>query len=149
MLAGCLTKDMDATFLRQVLQLGRFRIFDSEKGFQNNPHKKVATPWIPLIKCCHRLNMRENLKMPTCWMRSQDRDLRPRLFVGRCPKTCLKAFCSKCWLGSSPGAIWAVTCMTLAAPSGETLLARVFQLGCRTTLAQGQVRRKSSEAAAW
>ena len=49
MLADCLTKSMDATFLRQVLQLGRFRIFDSEKELHNNPHKKVATRWIQKV----------------------------------------------------------------------------------------------------
>ena len=49
MLADCLTKSMDATSLRQVLQLGRFRIYDAEKELHNNPHKKVATRWIQKV----------------------------------------------------------------------------------------------------
>ena len=49
MLADCLTKSMDATFLHQVLQLGRFRIYDSEKELHNNPHKKVASRWIQKV----------------------------------------------------------------------------------------------------
>jgi len=31
MLADCLTKPMDSSFLRNVLRLGRFRIFDEQK----------------------------------------------------------------------------------------------------------------------
>ena len=49
MLADCLTKAMDSSFLRKVLQLGRFRIYDAEKELHNNPHKKVATRWIQKV----------------------------------------------------------------------------------------------------
>lgn len=46
MLADCLTKPMDSTFLRTVLQLGRFRIFDEDATLKNNNHKKIATKWM-------------------------------------------------------------------------------------------------------
>ena len=52
MLADCLTRAMDATFLRKVLQLGRFRIYDAEKELHNKPHKKGATRWIQKVSAC-------------------------------------------------------------------------------------------------
>ena len=46
MLADALTKSMDASFLRKVLALGRFRIFDVEMTLQENANKKYAHRWI-------------------------------------------------------------------------------------------------------
>lgn len=46
MLADSLAKPMDATFLRKVLQLGRFRIFDEAQTLRNNSHKKIAERWV-------------------------------------------------------------------------------------------------------
>ena len=46
MLADCLTKPMEASFLRTVLQLGRFRIYDEAQTLQNNAHKKIAQKWL-------------------------------------------------------------------------------------------------------
>ena len=46
MLADPLTKPMDASFLRSVLQLGKFRIYDEHQTLQNNVHRKVAAKWI-------------------------------------------------------------------------------------------------------
>ena len=46
MLADCLTKPMDASFLRTVLHLGRFRIFDEDQTLKNNTHKKMASRWM-------------------------------------------------------------------------------------------------------
>eukprot|EP00435_Cladocopium_sp_Y103_P014044 s1565_g3.t1 len=46
MLADCLTKPMDASFLRTVLHLGRFRIFDEDQTLQNNTNKKMASRWM-------------------------------------------------------------------------------------------------------
>ena len=46
MLADPLTKPMDASFLRSVLQLGKFRIYDEHQTLQNNVHRKVAARWI-------------------------------------------------------------------------------------------------------
>ena len=46
MLADPLTKPMDASFLRSVLQLGKFRIYDEHQTLQNNVHRKVAAQWI-------------------------------------------------------------------------------------------------------
>ena len=46
MLADCLTKPMDGTFLRQILALGKFRIYDEELALKDNNHKKVAAKWL-------------------------------------------------------------------------------------------------------
>jgi hypothetical protein len=46
MLADCLTKPLDASFLRTVLHLGRFRIFDEDQTLKNNTHKKMASRWM-------------------------------------------------------------------------------------------------------
>eukprot|EP00435_Cladocopium_sp_Y103_P014115 s5986_g3.t1 len=48
MLADCLTKPMEATFLRTVLKLGRFRIFYENQTLQNNSHRKIAAKWVSL-----------------------------------------------------------------------------------------------------
>eukprot|EP00435_Cladocopium_sp_Y103_P029008 s424_g7.t1 len=48
MLADSLTKPMDSSFLRSVLRLGRFRIFDENMTLQNNTHRKLATKWVSL-----------------------------------------------------------------------------------------------------
>jgi hypothetical protein len=46
MLADCLTKPMDASFLRTVLRLGHFRAFDEDQTLKNNTHKKMASRWM-------------------------------------------------------------------------------------------------------
>ena len=46
MLADCLTKPMDSSFLRNVLRLGRFRIFDEQKSLQENANRKFGNRWI-------------------------------------------------------------------------------------------------------
>ena len=48
MLADCLTKPMESSFLRSVLRLGRFRIFDESQTLQNNSHRKIAAKWVSL-----------------------------------------------------------------------------------------------------
>ena len=48
MLADSLTKPMDASFLRTVLRLGKFRIFDENQTLQNNSHRKIAEKWVSL-----------------------------------------------------------------------------------------------------
>ena len=46
MLADALTKAMDSTFLRNVLALGRFKIYDEQRALQENANKKFANRWI-------------------------------------------------------------------------------------------------------
>ena len=46
MLADALTKSMDASFLRKVLALGRFRIYDVDMTLRENANKKYAHRWI-------------------------------------------------------------------------------------------------------
>ena len=46
MLADCLTKPMDATFLRTTLALGRFRIYDESQTLKENANKKYGSTWI-------------------------------------------------------------------------------------------------------
>ena len=46
MLADCLTKAMDATFLRTVLQLGKFRIYDEDLTLKQNATRKYGVTWI-------------------------------------------------------------------------------------------------------
>ena len=46
MLADCLTKPMDATFLRTVLQLGKFRIYDEDLTLKQNANRKFGVTWI-------------------------------------------------------------------------------------------------------
>ena len=48
MLADCLTKPMESSFLRTVLRLGKFRIFDEQQTLQNNSHRKIAAKWVSL-----------------------------------------------------------------------------------------------------
>ena len=48
MLADCLTKPMESSFLRTVLRLGKFRIFDEQQTLQNNSHSKIAAKWVSL-----------------------------------------------------------------------------------------------------
>ena len=45
MLADCLTKPMDASFLRKVLALGRFRIFDETNTLKTNASRKYGERW--------------------------------------------------------------------------------------------------------
>jgi hypothetical protein len=46
MLADCLTKPMDATFLRTVLQLGKFRIYDEDLTLKQNATRKYGVTWV-------------------------------------------------------------------------------------------------------
>ena len=46
MLADCLTKAMDATFLRTVLHLGKFRIYDEDLTLKQNATRKFGVTWI-------------------------------------------------------------------------------------------------------
>ena len=48
MIADCLTKAMESTFLRNVLQLGRFRIYDEQRTLQANANRKFGQRWISL-----------------------------------------------------------------------------------------------------
>ena len=45
MLADCLTKPMDATFLRKVLAIGKFRIFDETSTLKVNANRKYGERW--------------------------------------------------------------------------------------------------------
>ena len=45
MLADCLTKPMDATFLRTVLSLGKFRIYDEDLTLKQNSNRKYGVTW--------------------------------------------------------------------------------------------------------
>ena len=44
MLADCLTKPMDSSFLRKVLGLGKFRIYDDSSSLKENPNRKFSVP---------------------------------------------------------------------------------------------------------
>ena len=46
MLADCLTKVMDSTFLRTVLQLGKFRIYDEDLTLRTNATRKFGVSWV-------------------------------------------------------------------------------------------------------
>ena len=46
MLADCLTKPMDSSFLRKVLGLGKLRIYDGSSSLKENPNKKFSARWI-------------------------------------------------------------------------------------------------------
>ena len=46
MLADTLTKPMDSTFMRTVLALGKFRIYDEMQSLQNNATKRYGKTWI-------------------------------------------------------------------------------------------------------
>lgn len=46
MLADCLTKPMDSTFLRKVLRLGKFRIYDDSNALKDNPNWTYSSRWI-------------------------------------------------------------------------------------------------------
>ena len=46
MLADCLTKTMDATFLRKVMQLGKFRIYDEDMTLRQNANRKFGVTWL-------------------------------------------------------------------------------------------------------
>ena len=46
MLADCLTKSMDSTFLRTVLALGRFRIYDEDMTLKQNANRKYGVTWV-------------------------------------------------------------------------------------------------------
>ena len=46
MLADCLTKSMDATFLRSVLQMGKFRIYDEDYTLRQNSSRKLRVTWV-------------------------------------------------------------------------------------------------------
>ena len=46
MLADCLTKPMDSSFLRKVLGLGKFRIYDDSSSLKENPNKKFSARWV-------------------------------------------------------------------------------------------------------
>ena len=56
MLADALTKPMDASFLRQVLWVSRFRIFDEEKALKENPNKRFSTRWLAAEGSCEKEN---------------------------------------------------------------------------------------------
>ena len=45
MLADCLTKPLDASFLRTVLSIGKFRIFDETSTLNTNAHRKYGERW--------------------------------------------------------------------------------------------------------
>ena len=46
MLADGLTKVMDNTFLRTVLQLGKFRIYDEDLTLKQNANRKYGITWV-------------------------------------------------------------------------------------------------------
>ena len=47
MLADALTKPMDLSFMRRVLQLGRFPIYDEEGTLKHNANRKYCkTCWL-------------------------------------------------------------------------------------------------------
>ena len=46
MLADCLTKPMDWSFLRKVLALGKFRIYDDSNSLKENPNRTFSSRWI-------------------------------------------------------------------------------------------------------
>ena len=46
MLADALTKVMESTFLRTVLQLGKFRIYDEDQTLRTNANRKYRVTWV-------------------------------------------------------------------------------------------------------
>ena len=46
MIADTVTKPMDSTFMRSVLELGRFRIYDELQRLQQNANKKYGNTWM-------------------------------------------------------------------------------------------------------
>lgn len=46
MLADALTKGMDASFLRTVLALGKFRIYDENMTLRQNANRKIGLTWV-------------------------------------------------------------------------------------------------------
>ena len=46
MLADCLTKGMDSTFLRAVLARGRFKLHDESHTLEKTAHRKVVLQWL-------------------------------------------------------------------------------------------------------
>ena len=46
MLADCLTKQMDSTFLRKVLAFGKIRIYDDSSSLKENPNRTFSSRWI-------------------------------------------------------------------------------------------------------
>lgn len=44
-LADCLTKPMDATLLRAILEQSHFQLFDESASLQTNAHRKQAVHW--------------------------------------------------------------------------------------------------------
>ena len=46
MLADSLTKVMDSTFLRTVMQLGKFRIYDEDQTLRTNANRKYGVTWV-------------------------------------------------------------------------------------------------------
>jgi hypothetical protein len=46
MLADSLTKIMDSTFLRTVLQLGKFRIYDESMTLKQNANRNFGVTWV-------------------------------------------------------------------------------------------------------
>ena len=46
MLADCLTKGMDSTFLRAVLARGRFKLHDEAHTLEKTAHRKMVLQWL-------------------------------------------------------------------------------------------------------
>ena len=46
MIADCLTKPMDTTFMRTILQLGKFRIYDEDLTLKQNANRKYGVTWV-------------------------------------------------------------------------------------------------------
>ena len=46
MIPDCLTKPMDSTFMRTVLQLVKFRIYDEEFTLKQNANRKYGVTWV-------------------------------------------------------------------------------------------------------
>ena len=46
MIADCLTKPMDSTFMRTILQLGKFRIYDEDLTLKQNANRKYGVTWV-------------------------------------------------------------------------------------------------------
>ena len=50
MLADCLTKPMDTTFLRKVLAIGKFQIFDETSTLKTNANRKFGERWVEGVR---------------------------------------------------------------------------------------------------
>ena len=46
MIADRLTKPMDTTFMRTILQLGKFRIYDEDLTLKQNANRKYGVTWV-------------------------------------------------------------------------------------------------------